>query len=247
MRPMIICLCGFLSLGAEAAEAKTPAPRAAELVAEAEGAYLRGDPDLAVKLYRRAYGLTPDPRLLLVLAHVHEQALEDLPGAIIYYQLYLASQPSDAEVVRAELEAAQQRSGEAHLQLSVRPSGLTVRLGGEQIDLSTKAGKLSVVPGTHQLDVFEAERVRHSEPLVLEPGLNRVHVELQETAPPPPGPPRTLSWALTGAALGTGVAWGALATWAQAEQDRDLAGAADVLLGIAATSAVGAVVAWILE
>lgn len=246
MKAVGVVLVGLMTVGRISSAAETDAPRAAELVAEAEAAYVQGDPELAVKLYRRAHGLTVNPRILLVLAHVHEQGLEDLPGAITYYQLYLASEPEDAAQIRVELEAAQARAQAARLRLTILPAGLSIRLGGEDVPMTDDGATLSVSPGIHQLEVLEADRLRHAVPLTLEAGLNRVHLDLEEPAPPPSSS-RTLSWAVTGAALGTGLAWGVVATWAQAEQDRDLAGAADVLLGVAATSAVGAVVAWILE
>lgn len=220
--------------------------RAAELVAEAETAYQTGDPALAAQLYQRAYGHSADPQILLILAHIYDQAVNDHQRAVVFYELFLATRPVNAEATRQELEAAQRRLEQADLHILVEPAGLMVRLGSHEMEAAPEGSRFAISPGELRLEVFEGEDVRFSETLRVEPGRNQVQVHLPESAPEPPRP-KTLAWTLTGASVGTGLAWGLLATWAQIEQDRQLAGAADVMLGVAALSTTGAILAWVLE
>jgi tetratricopeptide (TPR) repeat protein len=132
---VIMAMAGMAALSAmaHAQPAGADAKLAEALAQQAFDAYVKGDSVSALALYKRAYQASSAGTILFNIANIYDKKLGDKQQALDYYQQYLRSGDTDPDVVkraterieilRAELEAAQQAQGEARPTRSTAPSG----------------------------------------------------------------------------------------------------------------------------
>ncbi len=215
--------------------------QAALRIAEAQRAYEQDRFGDAIRHYQRAYGLTADPDLLLIIAHIYDRALGDATRAQPYYQLYLATEPMASDQVRAELERVTELTGVARLRI-VAPPGLEIRIDDDIKGRTPLTTRIDLVPGRHRISLFRASELRYRSRFDLSAGPQILDVEL-----PTEAPDRRLLWGVSGLAAGSSVAWGTTASIALIQDDRQTAVAADVLLGVTVGLVVTGLILWIAE
>lgn len=107
----------------------SPRDQAKAFFVEGRTRYAAGDFAQALEAFRRANALAPHPLMLFNIAQVFE-AMDDLPAAIEQYQQYLATNPKDADAVKAKVATLRATlDAWPAVALETMPPGATVRVG----------------------------------------------------------------------------------------------------------------------
>ncbi len=220
--------------------------QAAQYIAQGQRAYDVGRYEEAVASYQQAYGLNSNPELLLIIAHLYDRTLQRFSVAETYYRLYLASTATPSEESRRELEAVQRHNAMARIRLTTTPrDGILVRIDDQVVGPTPLTEPIQLTPGRHRLSLEHNRNRPFIRTIELTPGDHDYSIDLSLAGAQPPTPSDDWRWIVSGVAGGAAVAWGAVGATALIAQDEDVALASDVLLGIASTAAVVAIVAWI--
>lgn len=125
----------------------------------------------ALVAFEQANALAPHPLMLFNIAQVYE-AMEDLPQAIATYEKYLASDPRDADQVRAKVGAMTATvDGWPAIQVQTTPPGAEVRVGAASNPARGETPMtLRLPPGDHRLFFTRSGFEQLDRPLKLAAG-----------------------------------------------------------------------------
>ena len=200
--------------------------------------YRAGEYREAVKAFRRAFTVIPDPGLTWNIARSYEE-LGDITNAVHYFEVFLKRYPID--------RAAEEAKDKLAVLRPKLPGTLTVKcgdaraanveVGGAKSDdaqCGVKIGPLA--PGVHPVTVRWGKKVWEGEAKVEASGHTDVEVDWSEAtvpkeetaavAAPPPHRRRqsaawtTKDWIITGAVLGGALVAGAGIAYAVTQPDR---------------------------
>ncbi len=256
---------GAFAQGSEPTAAQRNAARSA--YAEGQSAFDAGNFADAEAAFEEAYRHIPNPVVLLGIAESREAA-GDIPGAVEAFERYLADRPDadNAEEIRTRITAHRERP--ATLVIDSSPSGAAVELNGNDTGLVTPA-TLEVPAGTHSVVLrleghedetseveltFASRRELNVDLITVEDEADALFAEEEEEDEEASISP--VVWVLSGvaaASLITGTALGFMAlsrenefqdtpTTEIADQGERFALFADLMFGVAAVSAVSALV-----
>ncbi len=221
----------------------------------------------AIRSFQRAAELAPSADLWFNVARAHEE-LGEWDAAVAGYRRYLRDRvdPPDRLQVEGRIASLEERAEADRANLTARPTtgtlalrvaapGAVTTVDGRAVGPATDDGVMSMPPGAHRLEVTRDGDVPFVAEVAVEAGLRTVaHAELQR-ATRYAATRRQPAWAwgafgLAGASAGVSVGLGVDAASRSAGERAaalDVAGYADVALGVAIGLAAVGLVVWFVE